>query len=76
MAIRARRATHSLLKTWDDPSLDRVVVGWETGITISHGWVLYHVLEHFASHFGQICSLLHYMRDHDVPGLPEKRVVF
>ena len=76
LLARARRATHELLKTWDDPSLDRTLVGAATGIAISHRWVLYHILEHFAAHFGQICSLLHCMRDHDVPGLPEKRVVF
>jgi hypothetical protein len=40
-------------------------------MTFSHRWVLYHLIEHFASHFGQILSLLHYMRDHGVPGLAE-----
>ena len=39
----------------------------------SHRWVLYHVLEHFAAHYGQILSLLHCMRDCGVPGLPEQR---
>ena len=71
----ARRATHELLKTWDDRSLDRILDGARTETTISHRWLLYHVLAHFASHFGQICMLLHCMRDHDVPGLPEKPVV-
>jgi len=74
LLARARRATHELLKTWDDASLGRTLGG--AGMTISYRWVLYHVLEHFASHFGQICSVLHCMRDHDVPGLPKKRVVF
>ncbi len=72
LLARARRATHELLKTWDDTSLDTVVVGGGTGITISHRWVLYHVLEHFAAHIGQICILLHCMRDQGVPGLPER----
>ena len=70
LLARARSATHELLKSWDDPSLDKTFGGG--GMTISHRWVLYHILEHFAAHFGQILSLLHSMRDHGVPGLPEK----
>jgi hypothetical protein len=76
LLARARRATHELLKTWDDLSLGRTLGGAGTGMTLSQRWLLYHVLEHFAAHFGQICSVLHCMRDRDVPGLPKKRVVF
>lgn len=76
LLTRARRASHALLMTWDDRSLDRPLIGAGAGITISHRWLLYHVLQHFAGHVGQIGSLLHCMRDHDVAGLPEKRVVF
>ena len=68
----ARSATHELLKSWDDRSLDTTFGG--AGMTFSHRWVLYHLLEHFAAHFGQILSLFHCMRDHGVPGLPEKGV--
>ena len=71
LLARARSATHELLVSWDDASLDRTFSG--SGFTVSHRWVLYHLVEHFASHFGQIASLLHCMRDHGVPGLPEKR---
>ena len=67
----ARQATHETLKTWDDPALDRTISAG--GRTMSYRWLLYHLLEHFASHFGQILSLLHSMRDLDVPGLPDKR---
>ena len=70
LLARARTATHELLKSWDDPSLDKTFSGGE--MTISHRWVLYHLLEHFAAHFGQILSLLHCMRDHGVAGLPER----
>lgn len=71
LLARARSATHDLLKTWDDRSLDGTVDAF--GTTVSRRWVLYHVLEHFAAHYGQILSLLHCMRDRGVPGLPEQR---
>ena len=71
LLARGRSATHELLKTWDDASLDKTI--GDAGHTISHRWVLYHILEHYAAHFGQILSLMHYMRDQGVPGLPEKR---
>ena len=70
LLARARSATHELLQSWDDASLDTTFGG--DGMTFSHRWVLYHLLEHFAAHFGQILSLLHCMRDHGVTGLPEK----
>ena len=71
LLARARGATHDLLKTWDDPSLDRTAGAF--GLTFSRRWVLYHVLEHFAAHYGQILSLLHCMRDSGVLGLPAQR---
>ncbi len=67
----AKQATHEALKTWDDQTLDRTIS--DGGRTVSYRWILYHLLEHFASHFGQILSLLHSMRDLEVPGLPEKQ---
>ncbi len=70
---RGRSATHKLLRTWDDASLDTTVSFWK--MIVSHRWVLYHILEHFASHSGQILSLLHSMRDRGVAGLPEQRQV-
>lgn len=70
LLARARSATHELLKNWDDASLDTTFGG--AGMTFSHRWVLYHLLEHFAAHFGQILSLLHCMRDHGVQELPER----
>lgn len=76
LLVRARRATHEMLRTWDDAALDQTLEGARSGIRLSRRWVLCHVLTHFAAHFGQICSVLHCMRDRDVKGLPEKRVVF
>ena len=70
LLARARSATHEVLKSWDDPSLDRTVT-FGGGVNFSRRWVLYHLLDHFAGHFGQIGSLLHCMRDQGVPGLPE-----
>ena len=72
LLARARSATHERLKTWDDLSLDKTFGG---DVTFSNRWVLYHILEHFAGHLGQIGSLLHGMRDHEVPDLPEGRPV-
>ncbi len=74
LLARARSATHELLKTWDDSSLDRTVTLGPA--TFSRRWVLYHILEHFAAHFGQIGSQLHFMRDQQLAGLPEQRLVF
>jgi hypothetical protein len=73
LLARARRATHERLVTWNDVSLDTTLTLGP--MTVSHRWVLYHVLEHFAAHYGQILSLLHCMRDHGVPRLPEKQPV-
>ena len=68
---RSRVATHTLLKTWDDRSLDKIMTTGQ--VNLSHRWVLYHLIEHFSAHFGQILMLLHCLRDQGVPGLPEKK---
>jgi hypothetical protein len=50
------------MKTWSDRDLNKqFVLGkkWQ----FSRVWVVYHVLEHFASHLGQILMLKHMMRD-------------
>ncbi len=71
LLARDRSATHDLVENCDDASLDQTLGG--PGMTFSHRWVLYHILEHFAAHFGQILSLLHSMRDRGVVDVPEKR---
>ncbi len=61
MIDAARAASHAELRQWRDADLagtyrlrDRV---------ISREWTLYHVLEHFSSHHGQILLLKHFMSD-------------
>ena len=62
---KARAAIHAEMKKWKDSDLESTYVRkrgtQERKITCS--WTLYHVLEHFAGHFGQILLLKHLMRD-------------
>ena len=58
---KARRSIHRELKTWRDRDLDRPMKLFKHEFTKT--WILYHVLEHFASHFGQVLLLMHFMRD-------------
>lgn len=53
---RARSATHRALRSWHDRGLaeTRTVDGRE----VSLAWMLYHLVEHFAYHLGQIGQLL------------------
>lgn len=55
MLRRARSATHRALRSWDDCGLAeiRTVDGRE----VSLAWLLYHLVEHFAGHLGQIAQL-------------------
>jgi hypothetical protein len=58
---RAKRSIHREMKTWQDRDLYKLYrVGKRD---FSKMWTLYHVLEHFAAHFGQILMLKHMMRD-------------
>jgi uncharacterized damage-inducible protein DinB len=57
----ARRTVHEVLRTWTDADLARTVTG-KRG-TVSYRWILYHVLEHFAGHFGQVGLVKHQLRD-------------
>lgn len=59
---RVRRATHKELRTWHDRDLD-TLYEIPKHARISYGWTLYHVLEHFSGHFGQILLLKHLMHD-------------
>lgn len=71
MLRKARRAVHKELRTWNDASLEQTFRRriYDTSRT----WVLYHVLEHFAGHFGQILLLKHLMRDAGVLKGPRPR---
>lgn len=57
----ARKAVHKELRTWKDSDLSKTYK--RKKYTISREWTVYHVLEHFAGHFGQILLLKHMMRD-------------
>ncbi len=68
MLDKARRSVHATLKEWKDTELDSPYKNRDFSITRS--WTLYHVLEHFAAHLGQIQLLKHLMRD---AGVLEKK---
>jgi uncharacterized damage-inducible protein DinB len=55
MLRRARAATHRTLRSWEDRGLEetRTVDGRE----VSLAWILYHLVEHFSYHLGQITLL-------------------
>ncbi len=51
--VSRRRA--AALRTWTDAELDEPFLLKE--VTVSKGWILYHVLEHMVAHYGQILLL-------------------
>jgi uncharacterized damage-inducible protein DinB len=55
MLRRARQATHATLRGWDDAGLDQTRT--VNGVEASRGWILFHIVEHFAHHLGQIALL-------------------
>jgi uncharacterized damage-inducible protein DinB len=61
MIDAARAATHGVLRTWRDADLPTTFTHRDR--TISREWTVYHVLEHFCGHYGQILLLMHLMRD-------------
>ena len=61
MLDKARHSVHATLRGWTDAGLDSAYLN--RGFTITRSWTLYHVLEHFAGHLGQIQLLKHLMRD-------------
>jgi uncharacterized damage-inducible protein DinB len=61
MLDRARARVRADLSGWTDAGLD-AAVGDERS-TVSLRWILYHVLEHFAAHLGQVQLIRHQLRD-------------
>jgi uncharacterized damage-inducible protein DinB len=57
----ARAAVRPVLASWTDADLARTVTGRRG--TVSYRWILYHVLEHFAAHLGQVMLVRHQLRD-------------
>lgn len=65
MLNKARKAVHKELRSWDDRKLATTFIRkrGKKSIKITHTWALYHLLEHFAGHYGQILLVKHLMRD-------------
>ncbi len=64
MLDSTRAATHKTLQSWTDENLDD---SYEIeGHSFSKAWTLYHVLEHFIGHFGQIRLLKRVIKDRGV----------
>jgi len=59
---KGRRVIHTEMKKWRDKDLDKPYTLAKTN-HFSRTWTLYHVLEHFACHFGQILLVKHLMHD-------------
>jgi uncharacterized damage-inducible protein DinB len=57
----ARASTHQVLKSWRDADIP--LSYQHNNRNISREWTVYHVLEHFSGHYGQILLLMHLMRD-------------
>lgn len=55
MMEKARTRTHEITASWTDDTL-ATTFDLE-GQMVSNRWVLYHLLEHFCSHFGQILQI-------------------
>lgn len=60
MIERARAVAHADLRQWHDAELNDTYPVRDR--VISREWTLYHVLEHFCGHYGQILLLKHMMR--------------
>lgn len=68
---KARAESHRQMHNWRDTQLQTTYQLRDRQIT--YEWTLYHVLEHFAGHFGQILLLKHLMRDAGILPKPEKK---
>ncbi len=66
---KGRRVIHTEMKKWRDRDLDKFYTLAKKN-HFSRTWTLYHVLEHFASHYGQILLIKHLMRDAGVLAKP------
>ncbi len=61
MLSKARARVREVLLAWSDADLSLTIE--MRNKTFARRWMLYHVLEHFAAHYGGIGRLLHDMRD-------------
>lgn len=60
LLAKARSAIHGVLRSWRDDDLGETCAVKDA--RASRGWILYHVLEHFSGHFGQIRLILRDLR--------------
>ena len=73
LIARGRQYAKQIARTWSDADLDlRIQRTRADGTVTNHNrrWIAYHVLEHFAGHYGQILLLRHLHRD--AVGRPSK----
>jgi uncharacterized damage-inducible protein DinB len=59
---RARESTYAVTRPWSDADLE--ITHRPGKNLISRHWILYHALEHFAGHRGQIQALRHMLQIH------------
>ncbi len=71
MLDNARAVTHKELSKWSDSQLSALYQLRDK--QISYEWTAYHVLEHFAGHYGQILLLKHLMCDAGILPKPENK---
>ena len=70
MLERAHAAAHAGLRQWKDAELQDTFQQRDRVIT--REWAVYHTIEHFCGHYGQILLLKHMMRDAGVLPKAEK----
>jgi uncharacterized damage-inducible protein DinB len=68
---RARASSHKVMRELRDTDLASTFTNRQR--VISREWTLYHVLEHFSGHYGQVLLLMHLMRDAGVLADPQPR---
>jgi hypothetical protein len=71
MLNKARLSVHKELRTWRDKDLNKTYR--RRKFDISYEWTIYHVLEHFSGHYGQILLLKHLMQDAGVLKRPKTK---
>lgn len=71
MLDKGRRAVKREMKTWKDKDLDKLYSLRKD--KASRTVTLYHILEHFCGHFGQILMLKHMMCDAGILKQPRKK---
>lgn len=73
LLARARRHTRAIVQSWSEADLDGMVerVSRRDGSRwqMNRRWILYHVLEHLAGHYGQINLLRHLQRARAATGV-------